>query len=92
MAASRRTPDLVSAYALGVGVGLIALQVTWLIANRLATLMWGVPVGPVVGFSTAMLVGIGVSIVMGRRFASKVGPDPETVDPLQVIEPTTTAI
>jgi hypothetical protein len=70
-----RRADLVSAWALGVGAGLIALQVTWLAANRVATLMWGVPVGPTVGLATAIVVGIGVSVIMGRRFAAKV-PDP----------------
>ncbi len=70
MAAPHRA-DLVSARALGVGVGLIALQVTWLIANRIATLIWSAPVGPSVGFATAIVVGIVVSVIAGRRFVAK---------------------
>lgn len=65
--------DLVAAWGIGVGVGLIALQVTWLIANRIATLIWGIPVGPTVGIILAVVVGVAVSIVMGRRFAERAG-------------------
>jgi hypothetical protein len=63
--------DLVSAWAIGIGIGLIALQVTWLIANRCATLAWGVPVGPTVALATALVAGIIVSVVMGKRLATK---------------------
>jgi len=59
--------DFVAAIAIGIGVGLIALQLTWLIANRLASLVWEAPLGPTIAFSLAMLTGIVVSIIVGRR-------------------------
>jgi len=64
--------DSVSAYAIGVGAGLVALQITWLIVNRLTSLVWGPPAGPTVAFLTAIVVGIIVSIVAGRRLARSV--------------------
>jgi len=64
--------DLVSAYAIGVGAGLVALQVTWLILNRLISLVWGPPLGPTIAFASAMIVGIIVSIIAGRRLARTV--------------------
>jgi MFS superfamily sulfate permease-like transporter len=63
--------DLVSAWAIGIGVGLIALQLTWLTANRVASVFWEAPTGPTIAFTTAILVGIAVSIVAGRRLARK---------------------
>lgn len=58
-----------SAWAIGIGVGLIALQVTWLIANRVTAVFWDPPQGPTIAFTTAVVVGIVVSIVAGRRLA-----------------------
>ncbi len=66
--------DLVSAWAVGIGIGLIALQVTWLIANRLASLLWEAPVGPTVAFTLAMLVGVAVSIIAGKRLVGVIRP------------------
>lgn len=59
--------DSVSAWAIGIGVGLIALQLTWLIGNRLSDLVWDPPVGPTIAFAAAILVGIIVSVIAGRR-------------------------
>jgi len=63
--------DLVAAWAIGIGVGLIALQLTWLAANRLASVFWEAPTGPTIAFTTAVVVGIVVSIVAGRRLAKR---------------------
>jgi hypothetical protein len=46
--------------------------VTWLVANRIASLIWEAPVGPTVAFSTAVVTGIIVSGIAGRRLAAKV--------------------
>jgi hypothetical protein len=64
--------DLVSAYAIGVGAGLVALQVAWLILNRLTGLVWGPPLGPTIAFGSAIIVGIVVSIIAGKRLARTV--------------------
>lgn len=64
--------DLVSARTLGLGVGLLALQMTWLITNRLTALIWGPPVGPTVAFVTAILTGIAVTAIAGKRLVAKV--------------------
>jgi hypothetical protein len=61
--------DSLSAYAIGVGAGLVALQLTWLVLNRLTSLVWGPPLGPTVAFASAIIVGIAVSIIAGRRLA-----------------------
>jgi len=63
--------DLVAAWAVGIGVGLIALQITWLIANRVASIFWGPPQGPTIAFATAMIFGIVVSVIAGKRLARK---------------------
>lgn len=60
-------PDRMAAWVVGVGVGLIALMVTWLVGNRLAGLVWGPPFGPTVAFVSAILSGIVVSVVMAVR-------------------------
>jgi hypothetical protein len=64
--------DLVSAWAIGVGIGLVALQLTWLMMARLADLVWAPPVGPTVAFATACVTCVIVTAVAGRRLAGKV--------------------
>ena len=61
--------DSVSAWAIGIGVGLIALQITWLLGNRLTSLLWGPPMGPTIAFALAIVTGIVVSVVSGRRLS-----------------------
>jgi|GEM_PF-1643588 hypothetical protein len=63
--------DLVSAWAIGVGIGLVALQLTWLVTARLADLVWAPPVGPTVAFATAGITCVIVTIIAGRRLARK---------------------
>jgi len=72
--------DRVSAWAIGIGVGLIALQLTWLVANRLATLIWGVPVGPTIALAAAFVVGITVSVIVGKRLVAKISVRHQLVD------------
>ncbi|VAW08440.1 hypothetical protein MNBD_ACTINO02-2331 [hydrothermal vent metagenome] len=66
--------DLVAAWAVGIGIGLIALQVTWLAANRLSALVWDAPRGPTIAFTTAVVVGVVTSIVAGHRLAKSSAP------------------
>jgi apolipoprotein N-acyltransferase len=75
-----RRPDLVSAYAIGVGAGLVALQITWLVLNRLTSLVWGPPVGPIIAFVSAIIVGIIVSVIAGRRLARSVEMPQQVTD------------
>ena len=64
---SRIRADRVSAWAVGVGIGLIAMMVSWLVGNRLASLAWDPPVGPTVALSVAIGVGMLATTIAGRR-------------------------
>lgn len=69
--------DSVAAGAIGIGVGLIALQLTWLLGNRITSFLWDPPIGPTIAFIVAVLIGIVVSVVAGRRLVRKVSsPQP----------------
>jgi hypothetical protein len=57
----------VAAWAVGIGVGLIALMLTWIVGNRIAMVVWDAPVGPTVAFVGAILVGIVATVVAGIR-------------------------
>ena len=63
----RGRADGVAAWAVGIGVGLIALMVTWIVGNRIATVAWDAPVGPTIAFVGAILVGIVATLVAGIR-------------------------
>ncbi|HEX6580956.1 MAG TPA: hypothetical protein VF195_08805 [Actinomycetota bacterium] len=63
----RARADGVAAWAAGVGVGLIALMLTWIVGNRIAMVVWDAPIGPTVAFIGAILVGIVVTVVAGVR-------------------------
>lgn len=57
--------DGVAAWAVGIGVGLIALMLTWIVGNRIAMVVWDSPVGPTVAFIGAILVGIVATVIAG---------------------------
>jgi hypothetical protein len=61
----RGRADGVAAWGVGIGVGLIALMLTWIVGNRIATVVWDAPVGPTVAFVGAILVGIVATVVAG---------------------------
>lgn len=65
--------EVVAAQVVGVGIGLIALMLTWIVGSRLAELAWDGPVGPVVALSAAVVVGVVTSIVFARRLAERAG-------------------
>ena len=64
--------EVVAAQGVGVGIGLIALMLTWLVGSRLAELVWEPPVGPVVAFVTAVVAGVVNSIVFAYRLSERV--------------------
>lgn len=59
--------DRVSAWAVGVGIGLMAMMVTWLIVQRLTALAWDPPVGPTVALISAIVAGGTVGGIAGVR-------------------------
>ena len=61
----RGRADGVAAWAVGIGVGLIALMLTWIVGNRIAMVVWDPPVGPTVAFIGAILVGIVATVIAG---------------------------
>lgn len=64
---SHRRADRVSAWAVGVGVGLIVMMLAWLLGNRLAALAWDPPLGPAVALFSSLGVGAIASVVVGLR-------------------------
>jgi hypothetical protein len=63
--------DRLAAWATGIGIGLIALMVAWLIGSRLAGLVWGPPLGPIVAFLGAIVVGAATAVISGQRLARR---------------------
>lgn len=64
---SRIRADRASAWAVGVGVGLIAMMLTWLIGNRLIALALDPPVGPTVALISAVVAGVLATCIAGLR-------------------------
>ena len=56
----------------GIGVGLIVVMVTWLVANRVIGLMVAPPVGPVVSITVAVVGGAVTAVVACRRLVASV--------------------
>lgn len=63
--------DRVAARATGVGVGLLAFMVVWLIGARVTVRIWGPPSSAVVALAIAVVVGILAAVISGRRFAHR---------------------
>lgn len=61
--------DHLAAWATGLGVGLIALMLTWLVGDRIAEMLWGAPTGPIVAFTASLVVGTISTVVAGRRLS-----------------------
>ena len=74
--------DRVAARATGVGVGLLAFMIAWLVGARVTEQIWGPPSSAVVAMAIAVSVGIVVSAVAGHRLVrrqrseSQLAPDP----------------
>jgi hypothetical protein len=59
--------DRVAARATGVGVGLLAFMIAWLIGARVTEQVWGPPSSAVVALAISVMVGIFVAVVAGQR-------------------------
>lgn len=59
--------DRVAARATGVGVGLLVFMVVWLVGARVTGQIWGPPSSAVTALAIAVVSGIVVSVVAGRR-------------------------
>jgi hypothetical protein len=59
--------DRVARRATAVGVGLLVLMPTWLIAVRVTALLWDPPVGPTVALLIAIATCAVVAAAMNRR-------------------------
>ncbi|MEX2275097.1 MAG: hypothetical protein WEA10_05995 [Actinomycetota bacterium] len=68
-ARGRDRADRVAAWAVGVGVGLIAMMLAWIVGARIAELLWEPPGGPRVALASALLIGIIVTVVSGVRLS-----------------------
>ena len=63
--------DRAAARATGVGVGFLALMITWLIGARVTDRIWGPPSSAVVALASAVAVGVLAAVVSGRRFSHR---------------------
>ena len=67
--------DLIAAWAIGSGVGLLALMIAWLVGNRLVGLLLEPPRGPTVAFVAAIALGVATTALAGRRLAATVAAE-----------------
>lgn len=63
------TPDRITGWAVGAGIGSAVSIVTWVIASRLADLWLSVPLGPIIAFGSALIAGIGVALERGMSLS-----------------------
>lgn len=75
---SRERADVVAAWATGTGIGLVVLMIAWLTGNRLAGLVWDPPLGPIVAFVLAIVVGAITAAISGRRLARRAMGEKDT--------------
>jgi len=62
--------DRVAARATGVGIGLLAFMIAWLVGARVTEQIWGPPSSAVVALAIAVIVGIVVAAVAGHRLVA----------------------
>jgi len=72
MTTDRERADRLAAGAVGAGIGLLALMVSWLVGQRLTELIWGPPAGPTVAIVSSILIGLAVALMTGRRLSAGV--------------------
>jgi len=67
-------PDRVAARATGLGIGLIAFMLTWTIGARATTSVLEAPANAYVAMFIAIVVGVAVTLLAGRRLQAAVPP------------------
>lgn len=63
----RTRPDVVAAWAVATGVGLIVLMLAWSLGSRATTIAWEPPIGPTVALAGAVVAGSLAGALTGRR-------------------------
>lgn len=66
------SPDRVSAWATGVGIGVGAFMISWVVLNRLLSLWLPLPTGPITALISAVVVGSAVAWQRGNALARDV--------------------
>jgi len=61
--------NCVSAWATGIGIGLAAFMIAWIVANRVTAVLMSVPAGPILAMTLAIVIGTTVSIRQGVRLS-----------------------
>ncbi len=64
--------DRVAAIATGMGIGLMAFMVTWIVGARITERVWERPTSAYIAMATAIAVGIGTSALASRRLLRSV--------------------
>lgn len=64
--------DRVAARVTGIGVGLLAFMITWLVGARITERAWEQPLAAVIAMSIALVVGAAVAVVAGRRLLRRI--------------------
>jgi len=61
--------DRVAARATGIGIGLLAFMIVWLVGARVTERIWDPPSSAVVALVVSVVVGLVVALVAARRLA-----------------------
>lgn len=69
--------DGVAAWATGIGIGLIAFMVTWIVAARLAEALLPAPARAFLAMGAALVVGLATGARQGWRLSRRVLSDRE---------------
>lgn len=69
------TPDRVSAWATGIGIGALAFMISWLVLNRLLGMWLPIPAAPVAALISAVVIGGGTAWQRGRALSHR-APQP----------------
>lgn len=63
----RAHPDVIAAWAVATGVGLIVLVLAWNLGSRATAIPWGSPIGPSLALAGAIVAGGLAGALTGRR-------------------------